>query len=80
MSKEEAIQALKKMIRDAWKDMNEASMRPTAAPMPILVLLLNCGRTMEFMYKHRDAYTYSDCVKDDISSLLMDKIPVQDES
>ena len=79
MSKEEAVEEFEKRIRDAWKELNEACMRPTVVSMHIHVRFLNFCRTMDYVYKYRDAYTYSDCMKDDIRSVLIDKIPVQDQ-
>ncbi|KAF2287604.1 hypothetical protein GH714_001512 [Hevea brasiliensis] len=40
VSKEKAMEELRKMCDNAWKDMNEESMRPTAVPMPLITSIV----------------------------------------
>ncbi|KAF2287613.1 hypothetical protein GH714_001728 [Hevea brasiliensis] len=43
VSKEKAMEELRKMCDNAWKDMNEESMRPTAVPMPLITQYKPCS-------------------------------------
>ncbi|KAJ0102695.1 hypothetical protein Patl1_04376 [Pistacia atlantica] len=72
-----AVEFLLKQVVDAWKDVNEAMLKPTPVPLPLLEGILNFCCTMEFMYKDdRDIDAFSDAtkVKDHVASLLRDPI------
>ena len=76
LSEKAAVKDLEKMLEDAWKDMNEECMRPTAVPRDLLLRLLNFARVTYFFYKHGDGYTHPEYVKDDIRALFVDPIPI----
>ena len=77
VSKEEAVNELRKMIESAWKDMNEECLRPIKVPMPFLIRVLNNTRFMDVMYKEADTYTNSGGImKDYITLLFVDPIPI----
>ncbi|KAI4390117.1 hypothetical protein MLD38_002263 [Melastoma candidum] len=58
-TEQEAEAALNKRVFDAWKDINEALLRPLAIPAPVLTRLLNFTRVMDVLYKDGDSYTHS---------------------
>ncbi|XVE81279.1 hypothetical protein DITRI_Ditri15bG0051100 [Diplodiscus trichospermus] len=77
LSENDALEELEKKLEDAWKDINEECMRPTAIPRYLLLLPLNMARISYLFYKHGDGYTHPDpYVKDDIRALFVDPIPI----
>lgn len=76
VSKEKAIEETKKMCEDAWKDMNEDCFNPSVVPMFLLKYYVNLARTIEYLYTHEDYYTYSSGLKDDITSLFLEQLPL----
>ncbi|KAF2290976.1 hypothetical protein GH714_017740 [Hevea brasiliensis] len=48
VSREKAIEEFKKMCENAWKDMNEDCMKPTAVSRTLLNYNLNIARSLEF--------------------------------
>ncbi|XP_054814459.1 (-)-germacrene D synthase-like [Prosopis cineraria] len=77
VSRQEAIDELKKMIESAWKDVNEECLRPTQVPMPFLKMALNLARFMDAMYKDADNYTHSGgAMKEYITLLFVDPVPI----
>lgn len=59
VSKEEAVREFKNQIDEAWKDINEAFLRPTQIPAPLLYRILNFARVIEgIYYKDTDWYTH----------------------
>ncbi|CAN6715605.1 unnamed protein product [Malus baccata var. baccata] len=74
-TEEEAITELQRQVNNAWKDINEACLHPTAVPMPLLIRILNFARTMDAMYKHEDGYTNANgMIKDLIVSTLVEPV------
>ncbi|GMI79433.1 terpene synthase 21 [Hibiscus trionum] len=64
-----------KQINDAWKDMNEGFLKPTAVPTSALDRVLNLARVIDLLYKDEDAYTHvGDSAKTSITALLIDPI------
>ncbi|KAK6230402.1 hypothetical protein QUC31_001920 [Theobroma cacao] len=78
VSEEKACNELNKQIENAWKDINQELVRPPAGvPMPVLTRILNLARVMDFLYKEGDGYTHvGEAVKDGITSLMIDPIPI----
>ncbi|XP_030442363.2 (-)-germacrene D synthase-like [Syzygium oleosum] len=73
----EVVGVLQKGIIDAWKDINEEFLRPTAVPMPILVRILNLVRVMDVLYSDGDNYTHSGTkLKDYVTSLFVNPLPM----
>ncbi|RVW14963.1 (-)-germacrene D synthase [Vitis vinifera] len=58
-SEQETHNEFNKQVRDAWKDINEECLIPTAVPMPILMRVLNLARVIDVIYKNEDGYTHS---------------------
>ncbi|KAE8681046.1 Delta-cadinene synthase isozyme A [Hibiscus syriacus] len=76
-SEEEACVELNKQVKNAWKDTNEAFLKPTAVPHQALNRILNLTRVIDLIYRDEDAYTHSgEAVKTSITSLLIDPIPI----
>ena len=74
---EEACEKFKSMAADAWKDINKECLKPTPAPVPLLMRTVNLTRVIEVLYQHRDGYTnpaYE--TKERILSVLVNPIPV----
>ena len=79
VSEEKACEELKKQVENAWKDINEELViRPTTGvPMPVLTVILNLTRVIDFLYKEGDGYTHVGKVtKTGITSLLIDPISI----
>jgi len=57
ISREVAIQEGRKIIVDAWKDMNKECLRPIQVPMPFLTRIINLSRFMDVVYKDGDSFT-----------------------
>ena len=78
MSKEEAIGELEKMIKSAWKDINEEFvLRPSKMPKPIVMRVLNLSRFMNVMYKDGDNFTNSGgLMKESIQLVVLDPVPI----
>ncbi|KAL6314019.1 hypothetical protein AAG906_011753 [Vitis piasezkii] len=76
-SEQETHNEFNKQVRDAWKDINEECLIPTAVPMPILKRVLNLARVIDVIYKNEDGYTHSGTVlKDFVTSMLIDPVPI----
>ena len=79
VSEEKACEELKKQVENAWKDINEELViRPTAGvPVPVLTVILNLARVIDFLYKEGDGYTHvGNVAKTGITSLLIDPISI----
>nr|ASQ40932.1 terpene synthase [Pelargonium graveolens] len=77
VSEEDAVEKIRGMIENAWKDLNEECLSPTAVSMQLLMRVLNLTHTMEVVYKFDDGFTNSATyVKDYITSLFVDPIPI----
>ncbi|XP_038720312.1 probable terpene synthase 6 [Tripterygium wilfordii] len=73
---EEAVAGLKKMIANAWKDINEEWMRPSAVSMELLKPLVGLMRTVQEIYKLDDGFTDQLSLKDSITSLVETGVPM----
>ncbi|XP_010247958.1 PREDICTED: (-)-germacrene D synthase-like [Nelumbo nucifera] len=77
VSSEEAKNELRKLVTNAWKVLNEECITPTAAPMPLLMPLVNFTRLADVIYKHGDAFTnVITGLKTHIKLLLIDPITI----
>ncbi|XP_048131346.1 (-)-germacrene D synthase-like [Rhodamnia argentea] len=77
LSEREAEEELQKGVIDAWKDMNEEFLRPTAVPAPILTRALNLSRVADVIYTDGDNYTHSRTkLKDIVTSLFVAPLPM----
>ncbi|KAL5802256.1 hypothetical protein ACOSQ4_030561 [Xanthoceras sorbifolium] len=76
LSMKETAEKFDVIFENAWKDMNEECMKPTTIPMEILLRVANIGRLMEVTYKDMDGYTNPQYLRDDITKLFIDQIPI----
>ncbi|KAJ4724609.1 Terpene synthase [Melia azedarach] len=74
ISREETIEKFEIMIDNAWKDVNEGCMRPTAVAMPLVTVILNVARIGEVFYKKVDGITNPQHFKHYIKQLFVDPI------
>ncbi|KAF8031674.1 hypothetical protein BT93_D0785 [Corymbia citriodora subsp. variegata] len=76
VSEQETEKELRKRVVDAWKDINEAFICPTAVQVPILMRILNLSRVVHVLYSDGDNYTHSGTLlKDYVSSLFVIPLP-----
>nr|UJH94378.1 germacrene D synthase 2 [Zanthoxylum ailanthoides] len=76
-TEEEAYNVFRKQVSNAWKDINEECLRPTAVPMPLLERIINLTRVMDVVYKYEDGYTHAGgLMKDFVASLLINPVPL----
>ncbi|KAM7486312.1 hypothetical protein LguiA_002321 [Lonicera macranthoides] len=77
VTKEEAYVEFNKRITNAWKDMNQECLGPTAMLMSLLERVLNLARVINLLYKDEDGYTNAKTrVKNFITSLLIECVPI----
>ncbi|CAK9142770.1 unnamed protein product, partial [Ilex paraguariensis] len=75
-SKQEAYAEFGKQVTNAWKDINQECLHPTAVPMPFLMRVLNLACFMNPLYKDGYGYTNSKTkCKTYVTSLLVDSVP-----
>ena len=67
---DDACEKIKELIENSWKDMLHHYLTLTDQPMVVPQMILNLSRTVDNMYKHTDAYTNSDILKDTIRMLF----------
>ncbi|XP_050206947.1 probable terpene synthase 6 [Mercurialis annua] len=76
VSKEEAIEEMKKLVEDAWKDMNKEIMKPNHVTMPLLMTSVNLGRVMDIVYTDcQEGFTYSLNSEDVVRQLFLEQLP-----
>eukprot|EP00258_Populus_trichocarpa_P015005 XP_006370591.1 (-)-germacrene D synthase isoform X1 [Populus trichocarpa] len=76
-TEQETVHEFRKQVTDAWKDVNEEFLHPTAVPMPLLTRMLNLARVIDVVYKDEDGYTNAGtALKDLVSALLIDPVPM----
>lgn len=75
-----AVDALEKMIENAWKDINEGCLKPTQVSMEMLSRIVNFTRVIYVVYKFNDGFTFSNktTFQDFITLLFETSIPMQD--
>ncbi|GAB4825680.1 hypothetical protein Ancab_008553 [Ancistrocladus abbreviatus] len=77
VTEEKALQELNRRVTDAWKDVNQAMLRPHVMPRPLLNLAVNLCRAVEVIYKDEDTYTNPDhTMKNNIALIMTDPIPI----
>ena len=75
-SKEEAVKELLNRVETAWKLINEAFLKPTKIPTPLLTRILNFARVIEVIYSKGDWYTHvGPEMQKLITQLLIDPVP-----
>ncbi|XP_031282246.1 (E)-beta-farnesene synthase-like isoform X2 [Pistacia vera] len=76
VSNEEAVEAIMEHVSNAWKDVNEEMLKPTAISRSLLERVLNYSRVIHILYKDDyDAFTDAYKLKDQVILLLKDPVP-----
>lgn len=71
------IDAVNNQVVDYWKDINEEFLRPTAAPMQVLLRVLNLTKVADLLYKGEDGYTrIGKVMKDCVATHFIDPVPL----
>ncbi|KAJ0101469.1 hypothetical protein Patl1_04380 [Pistacia atlantica] len=66
-------------VTNAWTDVNEEMLKPTAISMSLLERVLNYSRVAQILYKDGyDAFTEAYKLKDQVLLLLKDPLPLQE--
>ncbi|KAM0838346.1 hypothetical protein ACQ4PT_061035 [Festuca glaucescens] len=74
---EEAVAAIATMIEERWRTMNKACMEMDRALLPVAQLVANIARSNEVIYLcGRDGYTFGSHIKDLVTALFLDPIPL----
>ncbi|KAK3199955.1 hypothetical protein Dsin_023370 [Dipteronia sinensis] len=76
LSMNETTGKLDIIFENAWKDIKEECMKPTAVPMEILLRVAKIGCLTELTYKDMDGYTNPQQLKDVITKLFIDQTPI----
>ncbi|GKB67386.1 germacrene A synthase [Tanacetum coccineum] len=58
VSEKKAIDELKIMIENAWKDINEGCLKPRQVSMDLLAPILNLARMIDVVYRYDDGFTF----------------------
>ncbi|XP_052290168.1 terpene synthase 1-like isoform X2 [Citrus sinensis] len=76
VSEEEVVTVFTEEVENAWKDMNEEFLKPTAFPVALIERPFNIARVIEFLNKKGDWYTHSHAIKDQIAAVLRDPVTI----
>ncbi|GAB2277871.1 hypothetical protein Dimus_012573 [Dionaea muscipula] len=77
VSEQQACEILNRHVESAWKDINEAFLRPTPTPMSVLMRILNLSRVIDLLYREEDGYTHSNKrMKDNVTCLFINPIEI----
>ncbi|TYI59040.1 hypothetical protein E1A91_D10G005500v1 [Gossypium mustelinum] len=77
VTRQEAVEAYREMIEVAWKDMNEACLKPMPVSNKIALRALSFARLMDVFYKEGDGFGSPEkSMKDLIAKLLIHPIPL----
>jgi len=77
LSEQEVYKEFHMQVVNAWKDINEECLKPTAVPMPLLERIVNLSRVMDVIYKEEDGYTHvGQAMKNNVASLFIDSVPI----
>jgi len=57
VTEQEACLKLRKIVADAWKDLNEECLKSCSAQKHFNMIAMNYARMTEVTYKHKDSYT-----------------------
>ncbi|XP_020205948.1 probable sesquiterpene synthase [Cajanus cajan] len=79
ISEVEAYKLIRKDIEDCWKVINEEYFNSYNIPKSVLDCVANFARMSEFSYENRqDKFTNGELLKDDVSSLLLNPISLEE--
>lgn len=76
-SEKEACEFILRKVEDAWKVINQESLRPTKVPFPLLMPAINLARVADVLYNMEDGFTHAgEEMKNYIKSLLVHPIVI----
>ncbi|KAI3729540.1 hypothetical protein L6452_18201 [Arctium lappa] len=77
VSENVAVEEIKKMVENAWKDINEGCLKPTEVPMDLLAPIVNLARMIDVAYKYNDGFTFpEETFKEYIILLFLTSVPI----
>ncbi|XP_024977692.1 germacrene A synthase short form [Cynara cardunculus var. scolymus] len=77
VSEKDAINELKNMIENAWKDINEGCLKPREVSMDLLAPILNLARMIDVVYRYDDGFTFpGKTLKEYITLLFVPSLPM----
>ncbi|KAL8234118.1 hypothetical protein R6Q59_020218 [Mikania micrantha] len=77
VSEDIALEALKNIIENAWKDINDACLKPTEIPMDLLSTVVDIARMTDVAYRYNDGLTFPErSFKKYITLLLFDRVVI----
>ena len=77
VSRQETLTEFHKRNINAWKDMNQECLHPTAVTQPLLTRILNQARVINLLYEDGDGYTHTKTTtKKLVTSILIDPVPM----
>ncbi|PWA71765.1 10-epi-junenol synthase [Artemisia annua] len=72
-----AVDELKKMLQDLWKDINEGCLKPEEVSVEILSAVVNLARMTDVVYRYTDRFTFPEkTIEEYITLLIIDPIPM----
>ncbi|KAL6840793.1 hypothetical protein ACP4OV_029319 [Aristida adscensionis] len=72
----EAVQKIKELTEDLWKDMLQDHLTMTEQRLIVSKIVLNFSRTGNYMYHNIDKFTSSCAIKETITQIFVEKIPI----
>ncbi|KAI7725736.1 hypothetical protein M8C21_026614, partial [Ambrosia artemisiifolia] len=77
VSENVAVEEVNKMVKNAWKDLNEACLKPTEVPLDLLVPIVNLARMNNVVYRYHDGFTFPEnTFKEYITLLFCVPVPM----
>ncbi|XBI21156.1 hypothetical protein VPH35_062307 [Triticum aestivum] len=74
---DEAMAAVAALLENRWRILNQVTMEIDHALMPAAEVVVNMARTNEIIYlKGRDAYTFGSDLKDLVTALFLNPVPL----
>ncbi|KAL8199348.1 hypothetical protein R6Q57_012916 [Mikania cordata] len=72
-----AFKAVKTIVENAWKDINEGCLKPREVPMDVLAPVVNLARMIDVAYKYNDGFTFPEkTFKEYITLLFCVTVPM----
>ncbi|WOG86218.1 hypothetical protein DCAR_0205419 [Daucus carota subsp. sativus] len=75
-TKDEACAELYRRIENAWKDANEALLKPSPVSVEVLMRPLNMMRMIDVTYKYDDGYTNPHALKEAVEAMFVEPMPI----
>ncbi|KAJ9567254.1 hypothetical protein OSB04_003220 [Centaurea solstitialis] len=76
VSEDVAVDQVKKIAEDAWKDINNGCLKPRELSMDLLAPIVNLARLSDVAYVKNDGFTFPQIFKDYITLLFLTSVPI----